>query len=37
MIDDLFFDTDCLSSFIIVGREDILLSVYNGHSELLGV
>lgn len=34
MIDDLFFDTDCLSSFIIVGREDILLSVYDGHIKI---
>lgn len=30
MTDQLFFDTDCLSSFLWVGREDIVLLNYNG-------
>lgn len=30
MIENLFFDTDCLSSFLWVGREDIILKQYKG-------
>lgn len=30
MTDKLFFDTDCLSSFLSVGREDIILLNYRG-------
>ncbi len=30
MIDCLFFDTDCISSFLWVYREDILLKLYEG-------
>jgi predicted nucleic acid-binding protein len=29
MTEKMFFDTDCLSSFLWVGREDIILSKYN--------
>lgn len=28
MTEQLFFDTDCVSSFLWVGRENILLSLY---------
>lgn len=30
MTKQLFFDTDCLSSFLWVHREDILLRLYPG-------
>jgi hypothetical protein len=30
MTEQLFFDTDCLSSFLWVRRENILLQLYSG-------
>ena len=30
MTDRLFFDTDCLSSFLWVGQENLLLQLYQG-------
>ena len=31
MTEKMFFDTDCLSSFLMVGREDIILNKFKGH------
>lgn len=30
MTEKMFFDTDCFSSFLMVGREDIILMKFKG-------
>lgn len=30
MTKKMFFDTDCFSSFLMIGREDIILTKYRG-------